>query len=117
MLFEDAVVLRDDQALAALFEDSAVLVVERQAPACGGEAIARLALARWNGEHTYIADPQCVVQAHDIALIVAERSINVAYRDHDGTWHYAIVFVRCDTMSTQQEPMGYGAGGDATPDH
>lgn len=66
-LFEDTLVLRDGQALAALFEDRAVLVMERQEQARGGAAIARLALARWSGERTYIVNPQCVVQTYDLA--------------------------------------------------
>ncbi|MCB0195476.1 MAG: hypothetical protein KDJ65_26240 [Anaerolineae bacterium] len=90
-LFEDTLMLGDHQALAALFEDGAVLVVDDERSARGGEAIARLALVTWAGEHTYIADSQLVVQARDIALIVSERGINVLCRDSDGIWRYAIV--------------------------
>jgi hypothetical protein len=103
-LFEDTIVLRDDQALVALFEGGAVLVAERQLSARGGEAIARLALACWSGEQTYIADPECVIQTHDIALIITERGINVAHRGSDGAWRYAIVRLSFDPTTAQQNP-------------
>jgi hypothetical protein len=90
-LFEDTLVLRDRQALAELFEDGAVLVVDDERSARGGEAIARLALVTWAGDHTYVADPQLVMLARDIALIVSKRGINVVRRGSDGIWRYAIV--------------------------
>ena len=67
-LFEDALLVRDRQALAALFEAGAVLVAGDGPPARGGAAIARLALAMWAGDGAYVADPRRVVQARDIAL-------------------------------------------------
>lgn len=92
-LFEDSLLLRDGVALSRLFDGGAAFVAHDVGTARGGGEIARLALARWNGNATYIADPRCVVQAHDIALIVAGPAINVARRGHDGIWRYAIVFV------------------------
>lgn len=89
-LLEDTLLLRDHQALAELFEDGAVLVVNDEQSAWG-EAIARLALATWAGGQTYVANPQWVMQARDIALIVSARGINVVRRRSDGTWRYAIV--------------------------
>ena len=102
MLFEDTLVLRDRQALAELFEDGAVLVAGDERSARGGEEIARLALATWIDDHTYVADPRRVVQARDIALIVAERGINVARRGSDGSWRYAIVRQSVDDGSTME---------------
>jgi hypothetical protein len=90
-LFEDTLLLRDRQALAELFEDGAVLVMGDERSARGGEDIARLALGTWEGGRTYVADPQHVMQARDIALIVSERGVNVVRRGSDGTWRYAIV--------------------------
>ena len=85
--------LRDRQALAALFEAGAVLVTGDEQPARGGEAIARVALATWDGDGTYVADPRRVVQARDIALDRGtERGVNVVRRGGDGAWRYAIVF-------------------------
>jgi len=89
-LFEDALVIRDRASLAALFEEGAMLVAGDRRPA-RGEEIARLALATWDGDHTYVADPRRVLMARDIALIVAERGANVMRRCHDGAWRYAIV--------------------------
>src|SRR5262245_25676952 len=91
MLFEDSLVLRDPQALAGLFEAGAVLIVGDEQPARGGEDITRLALVTWEGGHTYVADPHCVIQARDIALIISERGLNVVRRGSDGAWRYAIV--------------------------
>lgn len=116
-LFEDTLLLRDGQALAALFEDRAVLVAGHQEHARGGAAIAGLALERWSGDWTYVANPQCVVQTHDLALIVAERVMSVAHRGSDGAWRYAIVLVRHDAPSVHSERAGDEPVGDGTPEH
>jgi hypothetical protein len=91
MLFEDTLLLRNHQVLAELFEDGAVLVAGDERSARGGEEIARLALVTWEGDHTYVADLRHVIQARDIALVVAEQSINVVRRGHDGAWRFVIV--------------------------
>jgi NAD(P)H-hydrate repair Nnr-like enzyme with NAD(P)H-hydrate dehydratase domain len=93
MLFEDTLVLRDNQALAALFETGAVLVVGGQAPVYGGAAIAQMALQHWNAEQSYIAAPQQIIQTHTMALIITQHGINVAQRTQDGAWRYSIVVV------------------------
>jgi hypothetical protein len=92
-LFEDSLLLRDGAALSRLFAGGAALVAHDAGTARGGAEIARLALSTWHGSATYVADPRWVVQAHDLALIVAGPAINVARRGHDGVWRYAIVFV------------------------
>lgn len=92
-LFEDSLLLRDGPALSRLFDGGATLVAPDAGTARGGAEIARLALATWHDSATYVADPHWVVQAHDLALIVAGPAINVARRGHDGIWRYAIVFV------------------------
>jgi len=92
-LFEDALVMGDRQALAELFEAGAVLVAGDQRPGRGGAEIARLALATWQGDATYVADPRRVTQARDIALVVDDQGINVARRGGDGAWRYSIVLV------------------------
>ena len=91
VLFEDTLMLGDPQALAQLFDEGAVLDAGAERTARGGEAIAQLALALWAGDHSYVADPQCVMQVRDIGLIVARHGINVVRRGRDGTWRYAIV--------------------------
>ena len=90
-LLEDALMLGDHRALTTLFAPGATLVTDRDPPARGREAIGLLALATWDDEHPYIADPRQVVVARDIALIIAEQGIHVAHRDRDGAWQYAIV--------------------------
>jgi len=91
VLLEDTLLLRDCQALTELFEAGALFIAGDGQCARGGEAIAHSALARWAGPHSYVAEPLRVVQARDIALIIAERCVNVARRDRDGIWRYAIV--------------------------
>jgi hypothetical protein len=89
-LFEDALVLGDRAALASLFVGPAVLAVNDES-AVRGDEIGRLALAWWGDGHAYVADPRRLLVARDIALIVGERGVNVARRDRNGDWKYAIV--------------------------
>jgi hypothetical protein len=103
-LFEDAFVIRDPEALVQLFEDGGVLAAGgglREAH--GSEEIARLATAMLERERTYLADPQRVVQARDIALVVAERGINVVRRQHGGAWRYAISLLALDHTTVREE--------------
>ena len=107
-LLEDALIARDHRALIALFEAGAVLDVGDGPSARGSLAIARLATAMCDRGRIYVADPRRIVQARDIALILAERSINVVRRGADGTWRYAIAlpFVGdpWETAETAEEP-------------
>jgi hypothetical protein len=102
-LFEDALVVRHHESVAGLFEAGALLVVGDGPPVRGGEAIARLAMAIWDGERTYVADPRRVVQARDLALIVADQGITVARRGSDGAWRYAISLLSHDNMTAMEE--------------
>jgi hypothetical protein len=90
-LLEDSLLTRDSDDLTALFEEISVLDSADEWRARGGKEIARLALATWDGTSPYLADPRRIVQAHDIALIVADRTVNVARRGRDGAWRYVIV--------------------------
>src|ERR671931_2752455 len=86
-LFEDAFVVRDGAALAALFDDGAVLVADgASGEARGGEAIADSASALWAADRTYLAEPRRVVQVRDTALVVGPGGINVVRRGRDGAW-------------------------------
>ena len=89
-LFEDALVLRDRSALAALFGAGAVLAVNDE-PLARGEDISRVVLERWGNGQSYVADPRRVMVVREIALIVGKWGVNVARRDHDGGWRYIIV--------------------------
>ncbi len=89
-LCEDAGLTRDAATLVALFEDGGVLVVGDDPPARCRDEIARATLALWDSGHLYVAAPLRVVQARDLALVVAERAINVVRRGSDGAWRYVI---------------------------
>jgi hypothetical protein len=98
-LFEDAFVTRDAQAVAALFADGAVLALLAGATphaARGAADIGRLAAALWAADRTYVAAPRRVVQARDIALVLADGATNVARRGNDGAWTYAIALLSLD---------------------
>ena len=102
-LLEDALIIRDGAAVAALFEESAVLVTEVLPPARGGAAIAALALTTWGGDRAYVADSRRVLQARDVALIVAPLGLNVMRRGSDGCWRYAIVVSRTEDPTERSE--------------
>jgi hypothetical protein len=89
-LFEDAFVLRDPGAIAPLFEERALLVGGGEGEARGSEEIARSASALWSRDCTYLADSRRVIQAHDLALILATQGTSVVRRGADRVWRYAI---------------------------
>jgi hypothetical protein len=104
ILFEDAVVLRDRDALAGLFEDAGVLVAGAWArEARGGREIARSAPAIWERGPVYLADPRRVVQARDTALVVAERAISVMRRAGDGSWRYVISLLSFEDTTHEED--------------
>ena len=98
-LLEDAFVIRDGEALIELFEDGAVLVGDDVPEARGQEEIWRFASALWDRDHTYVADPQRILQARNTALVVADGGINVARRGSDGGWRYAIALLSLDRLA------------------
>src|SRR5262245_45440846 len=87
-LFEDAFVVRDPDAVTGLFEDGGVLATPGEARR--GPAIGPFAAALWEREVGYVSGAGRVLQAHDTALLVSERSISVLRRAPDGHWRYAI---------------------------
>lgn len=89
-LMEDAFVLRDGQALAALFEDRGVLLADACTEMLGREAIALAAEQVWGMVDRYIAGPRRIFQSRDTALLVGNGAINVARRGRDGAWRFAI---------------------------
>jgi hypothetical protein len=105
-MLEDALLTRDPGTLATLFEATAVLVTGDPSPARGCDDVVRLALATWQGDHCYVADPRVVVQARDVALVVGKGGANVARRTN-GAWRYAIVLQStCDLDRTQFTSKG-----------
>ncbi|HEV2057988.1 MAG TPA: hypothetical protein VGR11_01445 [Solirubrobacteraceae bacterium] len=103
-LLEDAFVLHDSRALASLFEARALLVAGDGAGELrSSEEIALLAPVLWSGDFTYLADPRRVVQAHDIALVLATHGTSVVRRGPDGAWRYAISLLVIDQQTSDQE--------------
>lgn len=103
-LFEDAYLLREPGALAPLFEARAVLVgVGVTGEVRGSEDIVRSAPALWSRDRTYVADPRHVVQAGDLALVLATQGTSVVRRGADGAWRYAISFL-ASNQATKEEP-------------
>jgi hypothetical protein len=104
VLFEDTLMLRDEEVLARLFEEGALLFTGDGRFAHGITESTRLALLLWQGERSYVADPKHILLARNIALIVAERDINVARRGSDGIWRYAIVRLPFEGASAHERP-------------
>ena len=104
-LLEDAFVTQDSEALSQMFAEGAVLALGVEPHAAhGADEIGRLATALWENGHTYFAEPHQVVQARDIALVVADRAINVVRRGDDGAWRYAISLLSLDPSPAKEEP-------------
>ena len=105
-LFEDAFVARDAAAVSEMFAEGAVLAprtgAERGA-ARGRAEIGRLAAALVAADRTYVAAPRRVVQARDIALVLADSAINVARRGSDGGWVYAIALLSLDSDTAKEK--------------
>jgi hypothetical protein len=102
-LLEDAFVLRDRTALDALFDDGAVLLESGGAEARGGPAIGRALAERWGRDRTYVARARQVLQARDLALVVADAGIHVVHRGRDGAWRAAISLLDPGTTNRWEE--------------
>jgi hypothetical protein len=97
-LFEDAFVVRDPGALAPLFEARALLIPCGVAGELrGSDAIAGSVMTLGAGDFTYVADVRRVVQADDLALVLAKQGMSVVRRGADGAWRYAISLLESTT--------------------
>jgi hypothetical protein len=95
-------VTRDAAAVAAMFADGAVLALRAEADAARGAGeIGRLAAALWDADGTYVAAPRRVVQARDVALVLADGATNVMRRGSDGSWGYAIALLSIQTTTKE----------------
>jgi quercetin dioxygenase-like cupin family protein len=90
MMFEDALIMGDYDAVTLLFEEGAVFVEDNLPPVRGNRAIGKVAVTIRDGDNPYVANPHQLVEARDIALIVTDQGINVVRRRSDGAWRYAI---------------------------
>jgi len=105
LLLEDAFVMRDPGALAALFAKDAVLADGPSLPARGRIAIVRRARAMWDEHRGYMAGPTQVLQSGATALVVSGAGIHVVRRGRDGGWRYAIAYVPPDDRITRGGKM------------
>jgi hypothetical protein len=89
-LLEDAFIVGDQLALAALFEPLAVVAVAGRLAEAHGHEIAAALADVWNEGASHAPGPRRVVQAGRIALVVAYPAIAVMRRTPEGCWRYAI---------------------------
>lgn len=108
-LLEDAVLLRDRDAVAALFEPHGLLVVGDHR-ARGPRGIARAAPRLW-ARDPYLADPSSALRVHGLALAVGAESVTVARCGTDGLWRYPFAVV---LHGNGPSPSTAGGGGDET---
>lgn len=88
---EDAFLLRDASALAALFErEGRLATADPRGEATGRADIVALADSLWSQGRTYVSHLEHVVQARQTALVFTRDSTSVMHRRADGTWRYAI---------------------------
>lgn len=80
ILLEDALVLQDDAAVAALFEDGGVLV-ERSGVVRGCSQVTQLLT-----QQGYLAAPCSVTVVSNVAIVVGPQTVNVSCRDPGGGW-------------------------------
>lgn len=99
-LLEDALTTGDGESLRGLFETAAVLVAPCGTQELrGGAQIASHACVLRDDGYVYLADPWRVLQARDIALVIAERAVNVMRRGADQRWRYAVSLLSPDTTT------------------
>jgi hypothetical protein len=82
-LLEDALLLHDDAAVAALFEDRGVLVDG------AGCVKSRDRAAEVLLQHDYVASARLVIVVRDIAVVVGDHTVNVSCRGPDRNWRLA----------------------------
>jgi hypothetical protein len=102
-LLEDAFVVRDRRAVAALFESEALLVDGAAREARGAREIASWATETWSRDLTYLGAAPRVLQACDTALVLTPQGIGVARRRDDRAWRYAIALLATEHRRTKEE--------------
>ncbi len=89
-LLEDAILLGDADAVAALFQPSGVLVVGGAHQLRGRGQVREAAAALCLYRPGYLGEPRRVFQVRDVALLLGRDVVNLARRGDDGTWRYEI---------------------------
>ena len=102
-LLEDAFIVRDRRAVAALFESKALLVDAAAGETRGASEIASWATDTWTRGVTYVAADLRVHQAGDTALVLTREGIGVARRHDDSAWRYAIALLSFRHTTTKEE--------------
>jgi ketosteroid isomerase-like protein len=102
-LLEDAFVLRDLRAVAALFEGDALLVDAAAGQARGAGEIASWATETWKRGVTYVAAEPRVLQAGGTALVLTPDGIAVARRHDRRAWRYAIALLSVDHTTAKED--------------
>jgi hypothetical protein len=87
ILLEDALIMHDAAAVAALFEDRGVLVTVPGSVV--GPAQAAIALE----EHTFVASPHSATLVGDIAVVVGDHTVNISSRGTDRRWRLVVAIV------------------------
>jgi hypothetical protein len=105
-LLEDAFLLHDSEAITQLFEEHAVLAVADALEAHGVADIGRSALSMWDRSLTYVAQPLRVLQAREVALVLAQRGVAVTRRGADGIWRYVIAVPSLDVAKVHEPVTG-----------
>ena len=83
-LLEDALLLHDAEAVAALFENRGVLVTEL------GVVAAREQAADVLAERDFVASTRSVSVLDDIAVVVGEHTVNISCRGIDKRWRLVV---------------------------
>jgi hypothetical protein len=101
VLLEDASLVGDAETVAGLFVPGGLMAAAEQ-QARNREQIIGLATALWQGGRVYLAEPQQVLQARDLALALADHAIAVMRRDGDRIWRYAIWVASLDRPARKE---------------
>lgn len=89
-LLEDAVLLGDEAAVAALFDEGAVLIT---GPRITGPEHALADLAKLG----YAASTRTVTVRRHLAVVVSDHAVNISIRAPDGAWRLIAAIVRPGT--------------------
>ncbi|MDQ1626517.1 MAG: hypothetical protein QOI54_261 [Actinomycetota bacterium] len=88
ILLEDALILHDAAAVAALFEDRGILVT------VPGSVVGPAQVANALEEHTFVASPHSATLVGDIAVVVGDHhTVNISCRGTDRRWRLVVAIV------------------------
>lgn len=101
-LLEDALLLQDDHAVTALFEESGVVICWPRDAVGPAQAAALLS------QRDYVASTGTATVVRDVAVTVGDHTVNLSRRGRDGSWRLlATIVFPC--------PDGWGSDEPAVP--